>query len=81
MDKIRILQKEITDLEKCLIAKRSKLKPLYKQSKNDSANNDHIKILSNPEQNIDLFHSLFRRNQEIFAKRFESKKTEPVRHC
>lgn len=74
-DRKQILQSEIAELENRLVAKKSELEQLYKQPDSDSDKSDRITNFSNPDQKIALFRSLFRGREDVYAKRFESKKT------
>ena len=86
MDKVSILalQHEITKLEQALTAKRRQLEELQ-SLKNESVQNvaltqdilleNKINNQAPPEAKIALFRSLFKGREDIYAKRFESKKT------
>ena len=84
---ILILQKEITELEQTLDAKKRQLEEvlkqgnslhttLAKQSQDTTLANEPLpEALSPPETKIALFRSLFRGRDDVYAKRFESRKT------
>jgi len=72
------LQNEIAELEQLLIAK----KQLLKEVKNNIPNETVLPAItqntdnhSTPEDKISLFRSLFKGRDDVYAKRFESKKT------
>jgi hypothetical protein len=89
MEKISIsqLQKEITELEQLLAEKKHYLEEtIFKKSSQSDGisahNNDlyqvspeTININSSPEDKIALFRSLFKGRDDVYAKRFENKKT------
>ena len=71
------LQKEITELELLLADKKHQLEEaqtLIPQTA-DLTENPGIANNSSPEEKITLFRSLFRGREDVYAKRFESKKT------
>ena len=71
MDQIPTLQQEIAELEHTLAAKKRLLEEaLAELAKQPAIHND-----SSPEAKIALFRSLFRGREDVYAKRFESKKT------
>lgn len=72
--KIARLQSEINVLEKQLLLKKEELKVLQ----NNTTDQPASKIINNnssPEEKIKLFRSLFRGREDLYALRFESKKT------
>ena len=77
------LQDEITELEKLLTAKRNRLEELKSNNENiqssvisnDILPENNLNNKSPPEAKIALFRSLFKGREDIYAKRFESKKT------
>ena len=84
-----ILQKEIAELEQILTAKKHQLKEiiLAEQANRDIKTQEtvhrdlpqtltpEINNSSPPEVKIALFRSLFKGREDVYAKRFESKKT------
>jgi len=86
MDEVSLLtlQNEILELEKALTIKKRKLEELQsvkKEKVHDSVltqellTENHVNNQSPPEVKIALFRSLFRGREDVYAKRFESKKT------
>ena len=85
------LQQEIEDLEQKLTAKKQQLEEalstlsiqtdnsatVSKDNSEDSlpASSSEINNYSPPETKIALFRSLFRGREDVYAKRFESRKT------
>ncbi|MDR0287558.1 MAG: hypothetical protein LBI03_07650 [Clostridiales bacterium] len=78
------LQKEIKEIEQILAAKKCQLEEVQTALAQQSANavetkriqqEDTINDHSTPETKILLFRSLFKGREDIYAKRFESKKT------
>jgi len=67
------LQKEINDLEQTLAIKKYQLDEALKQG--NCVNAAEINNYSSPETKIALFRSLFKGREDVYAKRFESKKT------
>ena len=81
---ILALQNEITELEKILAEKKDQLEKLkfIDNKKNQSSaisngalSKNDFNNHSSPETKIALFRSLFKGRDDIYAKRFESKKT------
>jgi superfamily II DNA or RNA helicase len=89
MDRVltRKLEREIADLEEQLACKKAELDrlknepPLSESPVSQSASitqdigNQGINNLSSPEDKIALFRSLFRGREDLYARRFESRKT------
>jgi len=84
MDEISLLtlQNEITELEKALTAKKRQLEELQSVKKEIIQNvtqelllENQINNQSSPEAKIAFSRSLFRGREDVYAKRFESKKT------
>ena len=86
MDEVSLLtlQNEILELEKALTVKKrqlEELKSVKKEKVHDTVltqeqlPDNHINNQSPPEVKIALFRSLFRGREDVYAKRFESKKT------
>ena len=86
MDEVSLLalQNEITELEKVLTAKKRQLEELQSVIKEkvhntvltqEQQSDSQINNQSPPEAKIALFRSLFRGREDVYAKRFESKKT------
>ena len=87
---LSILQKEIVELEQILAAKKHQLKEIVlAEQANGTIKNQktiprdlphtltpEINNSSPPEVKIALFRSLFRGREDLYAKRFESKKTQ-----
>jgi len=72
------LQNEIAELEQLLATKKQQLKEIQTASPEcKSIANDNIGINNHspPEDKIALFRSLFRGREDIYAKRFENRKT------
>ena len=78
------LQNEILELEKALTVKKhqlEELQPAKKEKVHDTVltqeqlPDNQINNQSSPEAKIALFRSLFRGREDVYAKRFESKKT------
>ncbi|MDR0517964.1 MAG: DEAD/DEAH box helicase [Fibromonadaceae bacterium] len=73
------LQKEIAELEQLLADKKRLLDETQaifaKQTAASTATQEQINNNSTPEAKITLFRSLFRGREDVYARRFESKKT------
>jgi len=65
------LEKEIADLEQLLADKKRQLE----ETKISTATQEQINNHSSPETKITLFRSMFKGREDVYAKRFESKKT------
>ncbi len=74
-DKINKLQSEISQLEAVLNLKKEELALLQTIPEQISEKQSTISNTSSPEEKIKLFRSLFRGREDVFARRFESKKT------
>lgn len=74
MDPISELKNEIAQLEETLFIKRRELKQLLK-SEDVSNKTQEIDNHASPEEKIKLFRRLFRGRDDVYAHRFESKKT------
>jgi hypothetical protein len=81
---IETLEAEIADLEHLLLQKKAELAQLKvePQAENpilsisaEEASSPGINNFSTPKDKVTLFRSLFRGREDIYAKRFESKKT------
>jgi len=71
MDSVSKLKEEITQLEVILTQKRKELGRLLQSSSTEQGTNSQ----SSPEEKIKLFRKLFRGREDVYAYRFESKKT------
>ena len=74
-DKIERLKSEITQLETIIDKKKKELVLLQSMAEQTPDNDGKVSITSSPEEKIKLFRSLFRGREDVFARRFESKKT------
>ncbi|MDR0795484.1 MAG: DEAD/DEAH box helicase [Tannerella sp.] len=77
-ESLLLLQNEIAELEKLLADKKQQLSTAMQQSDSSTINQlpaGYINNNSLPEEKIVLFRSLFRGREDVYAKRFESKKT------
>jgi hypothetical protein len=74
-ERILSLQAEIARLENMVLEKKQELGLLQNQTETVSESVIGINNFSSPEIKIALFRSLFRGREDVFAKRFESKKT------
>ncbi|GHV90125.1 helicase [Spirochaetia bacterium] len=81
---IETLEAEIADLESLLVQRKAELAQLKAKprtegptphSPGEEVSFISINNLSTPEDKVTLFRSLFRGREDIYAKRFESKKT------
>ena len=64
-------EKEIAELEQLLADKKRQLE----ETKISTATQEQINNHSTPETKITLFRSMFKGREDVYAKRFESKKT------
>jgi hypothetical protein len=81
------LQREIAELEQLLAVKKHLLEEAQLEvsiptpnliCKSENSQSDLTKVINNnstPEEKITLFRSLFKGREDVYAKRFESKKT------
>ena len=78
-ESLKILQREIAELEQLLAAKKQEFKGAQvadSESRNSSRNASlEVNNQSLPEIKIALFRSLFKGREDIYAKRFENSKT------
>ncbi|MBI9108448.1 MAG: DEAD/DEAH box helicase [Spirochaetales bacterium] len=74
-EKINKLESEISQLEAELSRKKAELAALQKTSVHTAKNELAVSKNSSPNEKIKLFRSLFRGREDVFALRFESKKT------